>query len=79
MAKTPRSQCRGLGFDPWSGNWVPHAIIKPCQINKQIKYFRNKQKTDKDACFFLPICIGIPAFWIKEEGRDYTCQLEGKR
>ena len=23
MAKTPRSQCRGLGFDPWSGNYDP--------------------------------------------------------
>ena len=22
MAKTLRSQCRGPGFDPWSGNWT---------------------------------------------------------
>ena len=28
MAKTPHSQCRGPGFDPWSGNQVPHAKTK---------------------------------------------------
>jgi len=22
------SQCRGSGFDPWSGNWIPHAAAK---------------------------------------------------
>ena len=25
MAKTLFSQCRGSGFDPWSGNRIPHA------------------------------------------------------
>ena len=24
-SKPPCSQCRGPGFDPWSGNWIPHA------------------------------------------------------
>ena len=28
MVKTPHSQCRGPGFDPWSGNQVPHAATK---------------------------------------------------
>ena len=28
MAKTPHSLCRGPGFDPWLGNWIPHAITK---------------------------------------------------
>ena len=28
VAKTPHSQCRGRGFDPWSGNWIPHATAK---------------------------------------------------
>ena len=23
--KTPRSQCRGHGFDPWWGSKIPHA------------------------------------------------------
>ena len=22
------SQCRGPGFDPWSGYWIPHASTK---------------------------------------------------
>ena len=22
------SQCRGPRFDPWSGNWIPHAAVK---------------------------------------------------
>ena len=41
MAKTLRSQCRGPGFDPWSGNWIPHATKKTQhnQINKYKKIF----------------------------------------
>ena len=26
--KIPCSQCRGPGFDPWSGNYIPHAATK---------------------------------------------------
>ena len=25
VVKTPYSQCKGSGFDPWSGNYIPHA------------------------------------------------------
>ena len=28
VAKTLCSQYRGTGFDPWSGNWTPHATFK---------------------------------------------------
>ena len=28
VAETPRSQCRGPGFDPWSGNQISHATTK---------------------------------------------------
>ena len=28
VVKTPCSQCRGPGFDPCSGNWIPHATTK---------------------------------------------------
>ena len=28
VAKTPHSQCRGPGFDPWSGNQSPRATGK---------------------------------------------------
>ena len=27
-AKTPCSQCRGSGFNTWSGNKIPHAETK---------------------------------------------------
>ena len=31
------SQCRGPGFDPWLGGWIPHGATKTwwSQINKQ--------------------------------------------
>ena len=32
-------------------------------------------KPDIHVCVFLPMCIGILAFWMKEQGRDYTRQL----
>ena len=28
VATTPCSQCMGPQFDPWSGNWIPHAPTK---------------------------------------------------
>ena len=28
VAKTLSSQCRGPGFEPWSGNYIPHASTK---------------------------------------------------
>ena len=45
--KTLHSQCRGTGFDPWSGNWIPYATTKDptccnqdqVQPNESIKYF----------------------------------------
>ena len=27
-ARILSSACRGPGFDPWSGNWLPHAATK---------------------------------------------------
>ena len=44
VVKTPGSQRRGPGFNPWSGNWVTHATAKTAKLNKQIntnKYFKN--------------------------------------
>ena len=36
VAKTVSSQCWGPGFDPWLGNWIPHATTKTLcsQISK---------------------------------------------
>ena len=36
MVKTPCSQCRGPGFDPWSGNWIPHGTNSRCHTVKDI-------------------------------------------
>ena len=46
VAKTLYSQCRGPGFNPWSGNWIPQATAKTknSQINKN-KYIFKKNKT----------------------------------
>ena len=38
MAKTLRSQFRGHGFDPWSGNQIPHVATKTW-CNQISKYF----------------------------------------
>ena len=39
VAKTLCSQCKGLGSNPWSGNWIPHAATKTqqSQINNFLK------------------------------------------
>ena len=59
VAKTLHSQCRGPRFDPWSGNWIPHATTKTwCSlINKLIKRLPSKEKkSNKAHCTKLGYC-----------------------
>ena len=38
VAKILSSQCRGPGFDPWSGNEIPHATTKSLHaMTKQLR------------------------------------------
>ena len=37
VVKTPGSQCRGHGFDPWSGSHMPHSAAKKTPPNKHTK------------------------------------------
>ena len=37
VAKTPGSQGRRQGFDPWSGNQIPHAAIKIGYVAQSVK------------------------------------------
>ena len=36
MARILHSRWRGPGFDPWLGNWVPHAAIKRSVLQLKI-------------------------------------------
>ena len=51
MAKMLFSQCRGLGFNPWSGNWIPHAAEPAQPKKKRILYM------------LLPVIVNI--LWIE--------------
>ena len=53
VAETLHSQARGPRFNPWSGNWFPHAATKTrhSQINKN-QYFKD--------CLFSPSQKGRP-------------------
>ena len=46
--KTPSSQCRGPGFDPWSGNYKPHARLRVCMW--QLKIPHAVTKTEDLVC-----------------------------
>ena len=35
VAKTSYSQCRGLGFDPWSGKYITHVTAKSSHTSTQ--------------------------------------------
>ena len=39
VAKTPHSQCRGSGFNPWLGNWTSHTTTK--SLHAATKYPRS--------------------------------------
>ena len=41
VVKTPRSQCRGLGLDPWSGNWTPRATAESLHKATEGPAYRN--------------------------------------
>ena len=43
VAKTPHFQCRGLGFNSWSGNWIPQAATKTW-LSQRNKYFFLKEE-----------------------------------
>ena len=45
VAETPYSQCRRLGFNPWSWNYVPHATTK-IQINRITIFFKKPLKEE---------------------------------
>ena len=42
VAKTLRSHCSRPGFDPWSGNKIPHAAIKIKNLCVTIKMWRGQ-------------------------------------
>lgn len=44
-AKTPSLLCRAPGFDPWSGNWMPHASTKIPRVTTTEKMLRAAAKT----------------------------------
>ena len=51
MAKTPCSQCRAPGFDPWSGNEIPHVATKKedpvCHNKGPVQPEKNPKKPNK--------------------------------
>ena len=42
VAKTPHSQCREPGFDPWLGNLIPHAATESLHAATKDPTCRNK-------------------------------------
>ena len=58
MVKTPCCQCRGHGFNPWSGTKTPHAkiiffLIKKKSSSVDCVYFIFKKKKIQSIFFFL--------------------------
>ena len=48
VVKTPGSQCRRPGFNPWSGNWIPYAATKRMHITTTD--FKKKKRKDLTCC-----------------------------
>ena len=44
LDKTPCFQCRGPEFDPWSGNYIPHALTKSWYSQKILKTKKKKKR-----------------------------------
>ena len=50
VAKTPPSQCRGPGFDPWSGNEIAHAAMKILHAAAK-KISHTTRKIEDPSCY----------------------------
>ena len=79
VAKTPGSQCRGSGFNLWSGNWIPLAAVKTLvQPNKKIK-----RNTKKNTQAHIPAVIRemtssqVPS--LLENSIIYLCDKESEK
>ena len=53
VAKTPYSQCRGPGFNPWSGNWIPHASTKSSHAAVKDHLCCNKDPVQPNNYYFF--------------------------
>ena len=59
VAKTPCSECRGPGFDPWSGNEIPHATTKSFHTpakepHAETNTWCSQKKKKKDSFCLVP-------------------------
>ena len=54
LAKTPHSQCRGPGFNPQSGNQIPHATTKTQHSQINFFFFLRINFTPPESCCFSP-------------------------
>jgi len=93
MAETLRSQCRGLRFDPWSGNKVSHATTKdfvslnskkiPCATTKtQCSQINKAFSEDCNILFKIVFdCAGSSllraGFSLVAAGRGYSSGVQG--
>ena len=69
MVKTPRSQCREPGLNPWSGNQIPHAATKKKKTHmpklrpRAVKYIKKKflflkqQLLFKSPTLLIALCL----------------------
>ena len=55
MAKTSHFQCRGPGFDPWSGNLIPYAATKSSPAKTKDPACCNEHLAQPCVC----VCISI--------------------
>ena len=65
VIKTPCFQCRGPGFDPWSGKYIPHAQVRVYVPQPKKKKKKKKPNAAKINKFFLKellINMGDKAF-----------------
>ena len=77
VAKTLSSQCWGLGFDPWSGNQIPHATTKSLhattkiqhsQININKYFFKETEKKKKGVALKWPKALKGPGLGVQING-----------
>ena len=60
VVKTLNSQCRGLKFDPWSGNQIPYAVTKSLHGTLKIPHAKDPaQPKEKKSAKYLPTFMDL--------------------
>ena len=80
VGKTLRSQCTGPWFDPWLGNYIPHAATKSLHVTTKTRHSQNtyihtkKPNQTKKTTIYVIFLHSVLHAWHRDTEISPTCK-----